>query len=69
MAKIIVQGSETSVTIIEREDRADGETEYYLECDKGVWCPVRPRARDYPFFTVADAVAEAMVHVDYIMHA
>lgn len=66
MAKIIVEGNEATVTVVEIS--AD-EGVYGLQCDKGAWCPRADEIREYRSTHLADTVVEADRHSDFIMHA
>lgn len=66
MAKITVEGSESTVTILDI-DPAEGV--YGVQCDKGAWCPRADEIKSYRSLDLADTVMYADVHADLIMHA
>lgn len=67
MASIEVHGTEATVKII--ETKVDGEVVYGLSCDKGAWCPRFKDLIEVETTNLADAVMEADVHADCVMHA
>lgn len=67
MATIEIHGSETSVKIVENE-REDGETVYELACDKGAWCPRFLDLIEVKTINLTEAIQQAGVHADCVMH-
>ncbi len=65
MSKIIVEGSEATVTVLDIDEAAGV---YGLECSQGIYCPRYQEMVEYRSTNVSDVILTADVHSDVVSH-